>query len=533
MASTYQHKLTIKPNETLDDDYINYINYIASHHKNQSILIEVINTKKLNVALLKKINPNVSIRIAGPYNQERLNIYKNQRFKEESCQEYYYDSVIYTRNETIKIIEEIEKLEKGINQNWSELQKVIYIYEQLKKNIMYDPKFESKTSKEVRSLRGLITKQTVCAGYALIFKEMLDRQDIKCDFVRGNGHAWNIITINNKMYPVDLTFESTKYRSGIFNSSIFLGQDIDTFNKQHKPDTREPLYGYQSKLSQIDPNFIKQFRLQFERASDYKTTTYFGTRKDKSSFIIAQVGNANVNNQEFYRYYYIDITKDKTKKLPLLLYSETNIANLINAKKFNKQIPEGYEDAITNILFSKENIEDSLKKRTYYIGNVRKNTQSNKLELVQNVEDIAKPEEKRKPFTTPTRRYIRSDGTTLIVQRMSAHPVKIQGVDVMRYDIFEMVTENNTNILKRNTIFTEQDFFKDNRQSMVDTYLSRERLDRKFDEAGGYIGYYDSNGLIQNNKELINYFTISRKIDPDFTNNQRKTSNPSNPTVKK
>lgn len=51
MASTYQHKLTIKPNETLDDDYINYINYIASHHKNQSILIEVINTKKLNVAL--------------------------------------------------------------------------------------------------------------------------------------------------------------------------------------------------------------------------------------------------------------------------------------------------------------------------------------------------------------------------------------------------------------------------------------------------------------------------------------------------
>lgn len=35
---------------------------------------------------------------------------------------------------------------------------------------MYDPKHEQKLSSETRSLRGLITKNTVCAGYAMILK---------------------------------------------------------------------------------------------------------------------------------------------------------------------------------------------------------------------------------------------------------------------------------------------------------------------------------------------------------------------------
>ncbi len=525
MASiNYHQKLTLKPNEVFDINYINYINYICSHNPNKNILVEVANTKSLNSAILKNMSPNISFRIAGAYDKERLDIYQNQIFGNENAKEYYYDSVIYTKNETIKIIEEMEKIERGINKNWSDIQKVVYIYEKLKTNIMYDPKFETKSSKDIRSLRGLITKQSVCAGYSLIFKEMMDRQNIKCDFVRGNSHAWNIITINNKMYPIDLTWDNAKYRSGNFNSLDFLGQDIDTFNKQHLPDPREPLYGYQSKLSQIDPNLIKQFRLQIGRSNDYKTSTYQIQRKDGSKFILAQIGNAKINNQNYYRYYYVGISPDGTNELPIILYSDTNVAHFVNAKKYDKQIPEGYEEALTNILFSKENIKDSLNRKTYYIGNIRKNNQNNKLELVQNTQEITKPDEKNNLFTNPTKRYTRSDGTTFIVQQMSKHPVQIKGADVTRYDILEIVNENGKNILKRNTIFTERDFFKDNRQSMIDNYLSRERLDKKSIEAGGYIGYYDANGFEQNNPDLIEYFELSKTIDIDFLNNKNQSN---------
>ena len=46
-----------------------------------------------------------------------------------------------------------------------------------------------------------------------------------------------------------------------------------------------------------------------------------------------------------------------------------------------------------------------------------------------------------------------------------------------------MVNENGIEVLKGNVVFTERNFFKDNRQSMIDDYLSRKRLDRKVGEA--------------------------------------------------
>ena len=49
-------------------------------------------------------------------------------------------------------------------------------------------------------------------------------------------------------------------------------------------------------------------------------------------------------------------------------------------------------------------------------------------------------------------------------------------------------------------------FFYDERQSISDEYLSRERLDRKVDEAGGYIGYYDN---------VAKLFATFKKIDID------------------
>lgn len=528
MKYNYQYKITFKLNQPFD---INYIKSVCNRYPNSKILVEVQNTKGITSSMIRQLSSNVAIRIAGGYDEERIARYRGLFFGNESTQDYYYNSVIYTKNETIKILEEIEKIESGMSKNWSSIQRLIYVYDRLKTGIMYDPKYERKSSSEVRSLRGLITKRTVCAGYAVILKEFMDRNNIECEFVRGgtkkgktSGHAWNIVTINGKKYPVDLTWDNTKFRSGNSRGFEWFGKDILTFNKSHYPAPGEKTKDYEHTLTQIDPQLIKQIYSQtgVSRARDYHSTTYYGVRKDGSRFIVAQVGNRTIDNITYYRYYYVEISRDGTKQLPLILYSDTNVTHLVDCKNFGRPVPSNYEETVDNILFSRENIFDSISKNTYYIGMVRKSKAGNKLELVSSCREISKPEEKRKLFMYPTKRFRRSNGSVFIAQQMFETPYKANGIDIMRYDIFEMVNENGKEVLKRNTVFTERNFFKDSRQSMIDDYLSRERLDRKVQEAGGYIGYYDANGIKTYNPDLVNFFKTSKKVDIDLLNSQRQ-----------
>lgn len=524
MKYDYQYKITFKLNEPFD---INYIKNVCNQYPNSKILVEVQNTKGMTSSMIRQLGSNVAIRIAGGFDEDRC---KNGHFTGNG----YTESVIYTRNETIKILEEIERIESGLNKNWSDIQKLLYVYDRLKTGIMYDPKFEQKLSSEIRSLRGLITKQTVCAGYALILKEFMDRNGISCEYAEGytkangtGGHSWNIVNIGGKKYPIDLTWDNTTFRSGKSNSFDWLGKDIPTFSRSHHPVPGEKTQDYEHTLSQIDPQLVKQIYSQMGagRARDYRSTTYYGTRKDGSRYIVAQIGDNTINNVTYYRYYYVEISKDGKKQLPLILYSDTNVTHLVDCKNFGKPIPPNYEEAVDNILFSRENIADSIAKKTYYIGRVRKSEVGNKFELVSSYQEIPKPEEKRNLFVYPTKRFTRSDGSVFIAQQMFDTTHKANGIDVMRYDIFEMVNENGKEVLKRNTVFTERNFFKDTRQSMVDDYLSRERLDRKVGEAGGYIGYYDANGIRTYNPDLVKFFETSKKVDIDSLSRQKQQTN--------
>lgn len=524
MKYDYQYKITFKLNEPFD---INYIKNVCNQYPNSKILVEVQNTKGMTSSMIRQLGSNVAIRIAGGFDEDRC---KNGHFTGNG----YTESVIYTRNETIKILEEIERIESGLNKNWSDIQKLLYVYDRLKTGIMYDPKFEQKLSSEIRSLRGLITKQTVCAGYALILKEFMDRNGISCEYAEGytkangtGGHSWNIVNIGGKKYPIDLTWDNTTFRSGKSNSFDWLGKDIPTFSRSHHPVPGEKTQDYEHTLSQIYPQLVKQIYSQMGvgRARDYRSTTYYGTRKDGSRYIVAQIGDNTINNVTYYRYYYVEISKDGKKQLPLILYSDTNVTHLVDCKNFGKPIPPNYEEAVDNILFSRENIADSIAKKTYYIGRVRKSEVGNKFELVSSYQEIPKPEEKRNLFVYPTKRFTRSDGSVFIAQQMFDTTHKANGIDVMRYDIFEMVNENGKEVLKRNTVFTERNFFKDTRQSMVDDYLSRERLDRKVGEAGGYIGYYDANGIRTYNPDLVKFFETSKKVDIDSLSRQKQQTN--------
>jgi hypothetical protein len=524
MNNNYQYKITFKLNEPFD---VNFVNEYCNKYPNAKILVEVQNTKGITSDMIRRLNPNVGIRVAGGYDEDRIRRHGNLHFRGGETGEYYTSAVIYTRNETVKILEEIEKIEAGLNKNWSDIQKSIYIYDKLKAKIMYDPKFEEKKSREIRSLRGLISKQSVCAGYAMIFKEFMDRNNIECEYVEGyteidkngkmsSGHAWNILTIEGKKYPIDLTWDNTRFRKGKSYSFDWLGKDVKEFSERHHPAPGEKTQDYMHTLSQIDEKVLRQMYLNMGmgRSKDYQSTTYTGKRKDGSKYIVAQIGENTINNSTYYRYYYVEIGKDGKRQLPLILYSDTNITYTVNSRKYNKPCySKEYEEAIDNILFSKENIADSIARKTYYIGGVEKESSKNKTEVVTSYREIAKPDEKKKLFVYPTKRYVRSDGSIFIAQQMYEKPHKINDTNVMRYDIFELVKENGQEVLKRNTVFTEKNFFKDKRQSMVDIYLSRSRLDRKVKEAGGYIGYYGEDGNKYYDPNLVKFFETSKRQD--------------------
>ena len=91
------------------------------------------------------------------------------------------------------------------------------------------------------------------------------------------GHAWNIVTINGKHYPIDLTWDNTNFRAGQSKTYEFLGQDVKKFKASHIPGNDEPCKDYQ--LSEINPKIIHKISRRFAIEKEYQSTTYIRYKK--------------------------------------------------------------------------------------------------------------------------------------------------------------------------------------------------------------------------------------------------------------
>ena len=76
MKYNFDSIITFKKDEPFD---VNYINNVCRQYPQKRFLIEVQNTKGLKSSELRKLDPNVSIRIAGSFDEERC---KNGHFTE-------------------------------------------------------------------------------------------------------------------------------------------------------------------------------------------------------------------------------------------------------------------------------------------------------------------------------------------------------------------------------------------------------------------------------------------------------------------
>ncbi len=501
---------------TIDQKVIDYVNEIKKNNPGITILINIPNTKGISSELLKGLDSKVCIRIAGGNDNDRLEKRKNVVFNNgETAEEYYWDAVIYTRNETIKIIEELEKVEKTLDSNYSETEKSVYFYEKLKESIIYDPKFKQKPSKDTRSLRGLITKQTVCVGYSMIYKELCDRNDVPCHYVEGKGHAWNIICTDGEYHGIDLTWDAGAYNRGNTKARNYLG-NVDEFIRRHQPYSYEPIQDYVNILKPIDSTLIKNVVKNIGNERDFSTTVFQGVRKDGTKYLVTQVGTNKINGVDYFRYLYTDILENGKESSPVVLYSEANIAKLVHAINFKERVPDGYEEAIDNVLFSTQNINNSIQEGTFYIGSTRKAAPEKG--FVEKVSDINKPAEKKDLFRYPTKQFTRSDGTQIVVQQMLDKPKETSGVKVMKYDCFEILKdENGKTFVRENAIWSERNLFKDNRQEMVDTLLSRDNLGNCASHTNGYLGYYGADNKKHYNPDLLDAFQRKSNGEAIFT----------------
>ena len=183
----------VKP---LDNNMVKYINSLPD-----GTTIEFDNTKGQNKEYFKNIKNTITIRIIGGLNEVEKPKFNTQE---------YYDRTLYKPSEVYRIIDKMEQIESKINPSWNDLEKAMYIYKTMCEGMKYDHIDVPYKGRDLnRNLLGFLTGKSVCAGFAMMYKEMLDRQGIRCLYQnKQHGHSWNLVEIDGKLVPVDLTWDN-------------------------------------------------------------------------------------------------------------------------------------------------------------------------------------------------------------------------------------------------------------------------------------------------------------------------------------
>ncbi len=160
----------------------------------------------------------------------------------------YLDDDFENREEVLEAEEELEIIKNQILENavGTDFDKVKYVHDYIISNLSYD---QSLSKENIYDIYGaMYNNVAVCEGYAKMFKYLMDELQIPCIMVIGTAtnsknetenHAWNYVSLNDKWYGVDTTWDdpisSTGYVSEESKYKYFLKGSID-FSKDHIPN---------------------------------------------------------------------------------------------------------------------------------------------------------------------------------------------------------------------------------------------------------------------------------------------------------
>ena len=199
-------------------------------------LVRIYNTKDQNPQIIAQLSKNVKIQVLGGYAHKQ---YVNTKYR---------DRTYYSPQHISDIINVYQQIENNIDDKWTELEKVFYLYTTITLYLNYDMQtflnsewekdkivepfgaeknitsagklFRNKLyfsflKKEdipstYRNLCCMLTRSAHCAGFANCLKESLDRMGIKNNLLHyDNLHTANIVYLDKRKILFDPTFEST------------------------------------------------------------------------------------------------------------------------------------------------------------------------------------------------------------------------------------------------------------------------------------------------------------------------------------
>lgn len=138
-------------------------------------------------------------------------------------------------------------------------QKIKAIYDYLTANITYDTKNKNNTSNllKMSAYAALVNKTCVCQGYANLFYRMALEAGIDCRVITGTssgeGHAWNIVKINDVYYNLDATWDATLKQAGR-KYEYFLTSNANF--KDHSRDAQFKTKAFNNSYPMASKNYV-------------------------------------------------------------------------------------------------------------------------------------------------------------------------------------------------------------------------------------------------------------------------------------
>ena len=404
----------------------------------RKIVLILTNTKGQNSNILRLLDPDrISFSVLGGINYLQKAKYNN---------EDYVACTMYSPINLSNIINIFESIESKIKEEWTTIQKSMYVYKTLVESLYYTD--TPLTLKEnglniYGSLNALIYNKGNDFGLSLIFKEAMDRLGIECFFQNKTyNSSWNAIKIEDGTYLVDMARDVlNKTSDGTCGFLYFARETSGDFYEEECRDISKDNEEILVSAIKYDVN---------------KMVKDFDAINKKISIFSKPMKKYTNNKKETFYYMYIG----ETEGLSTYIIRQNNDIDYYYLNK----------DLDIKEYLDKDSLEAASK---FYSHNISKERLSSEV----------------KRFN----RYVRDDGSMFLLFE-TKHKLKS---NVREFYLIEPDEEDKQPILKRTKILSETPLLdlydKEEKAYVADVFLSQERLRLKAMNSHGYVGYISKN----------------------------------------
>lgn len=153
-----------------------------------------------------------------------------------------------------KLISQVEYIVEQAKQYPSEYEKLLFLHDYLAENVTYDKGGpDPQSQRESHTIVGsLLNSACVCDGYARAYRLLCDQLHLSCIVAIGDStamgnegpHAWNFVKLDNKVYHVDVTWDSFLAAENCPVTDYYFLRNDAVFSKEHawEPSLYPPIY---------------------------------------------------------------------------------------------------------------------------------------------------------------------------------------------------------------------------------------------------------------------------------------------------